>query len=167
MRWVALGLAATGAAFALAGLFGLGPAPHGQLVLGGVAVLTGAALAGMDRAFRAYVERLGVRGAQLSALRKALDAGTDRGLAAVERLRQAGLDGTAKILSVTDTGASFNQRPEVDLELEIEVQGRAPYRVRQRHLVPRDSAPRLRQGEILRVKIDPGVADRLLIDWQG
>lgn len=166
MRGLGIGLAMVGAAALGAALGAGGTAAHAARILGAVALGGGLLVLLGDAGLRLVLRRTGLRAQHLSALRGALQRGTDQALAAVERLRAAGLDGSATIVGVTDTGSSFNKRAEVDLELEIRIDGREPYRVRQRHLVPQKSTERLRVGATLKVKVDPEIAERLLIDWQ-
>lgn len=167
MRWAAMGIALAGAAVAVAGGLGLGPAPHGQVALGLGALALGAGLVAVDWGFGRYLRNLGLRSGHLTALQRAMQAGDERGRAAVDRLRNQGLPGRATVLSVKEVGASFHKRSEVDLELEIQVEGQPSYRVRQRHLVPWPSLEKLKVGEVLPVRIDPESSERLLIDWRA
>ena len=130
-----------------------------------MALLVALVLFAFERALQRALARTGLRAQHMNALRGALRHGNDRAAAALATLREAGLRGEAVVLAMEETGGSFNKRAEVDLELEIRVQGREPYRVKQRHLVPGTRLSRLRVGEALPVTVDPAIAERLLIDW--
>ncbi|MBS2026875.1 MAG: hypothetical protein JST54_03135 [Deltaproteobacteria bacterium] len=165
MRTLVYGLIAFGAA-ALGASLVAGSASRLLLeIFGGASLFLGVALFGAERALKQALARTGVRTQHVNALRGALQHGTDRARAALQALREAGLQGVAVVLAVAETGGSFNQRAEVDLELEIRVAGREPYRVKQRHLVPTPRLEKLRVGEALQVTVDPAIAERLLIDW--
>jgi hypothetical protein len=73
--------------------------------------------------------------------------------------------GTARILSVAETGLTVKDAPQVDMTLEVSVAGRPPYQVGHRQLVPRLAVGRLSDGRPLRVLVDPAQPDQLLIDW--
>ena len=130
--------------------------------------IVAAALGGLglaaDAGLRRWLARAGLRSSNVNALRGALRSGEQRAQLALDAIRK-GLPGTATVLGVGDSLGTFNGRAELDLELEIHIDGRAPYKVKQRHLVPAVHVSRLRAGEVLRVRVDPQVQDRLLIDW--
>lgn len=91
--------------------------------------------------------------------------GSARGGALRRRLQETGVPGTARILSVAETGLTVNDAPQVDLMLEVTIAGRAPYQVRHRELVPRLALGRLSDGRPLQVVVDPVHPDQLLINW--
>ena len=164
MRHLGLGLLAVGAiALGLGLASGPAGAPMRQVGLLCLCVAVGVLLG--ELGLRALGRRVRLQAGEVRALRGALQHGQDLAQQAIARLREHGLDGAAQILQLAPTGGRFNQRAEVDLELEITVTGRAPYRLRQRHLVPEARLERLRAGQSLPVKVDPQVEERLLIDW--
>jgi len=81
------------------------------------------------------------------------------------RLRRVGVAGTARVLKATEAGTSPVGDPVVDVELAVEVDGRAPYEVRQRTAVPRRRFDRLRAGGALPVLVDPDDPERLVVEW--
>ncbi|HSR24299.1 MAG TPA: DUF3592 domain-containing protein [Candidatus Eisenbacteria bacterium] len=82
-----------------------------------------------------------------------------------DRLRRVGLSGTARVLRATEAGTSPMGEPVVDVELAVEVDGRAPYEVRQRTAVPRGRLDRLRAGRSVPVLVDPEDPERLVVEW--
>jgi hypothetical protein len=58
-----------------------------------------------------------------------LIGGTARGGVLRRRLQQTGVRGTARNLSVAETGLTVNDAPQVDMTLEVSVAGRPPYQV--------------------------------------
>jgi len=165
MRTLALGLFAFGAASLGASLVVAGAVRPRMELAGFATLLIAISIFAAERALRQALARSGVRTQHVNALRGALQHGTDRAAAALNALREAGLKGVAVVLTVAETGGSFNRRAEVDLELEIRVDGREPYRVKQRHLVPTPRLEKLRVGQSLQVTVDPTMTERLLIDW--
>lgn len=82
-----------------------------------------------------------------------------------DRLRRVGLAGTARVLDASEAGTSAAGEQLVDVELDVEVPGRAPYRVRHRTAVSRWWAWRLRVARPLPVLVDPEDPERLVVDW--
>lgn len=67
-----------------------------------------------------------------------------------------GLSGIAKIESVTQTGVVLNEiDPQVEMDLEIHVEGRDPYMVKTKEFVPGAAVGVLTAGNPLPVKVDP------------
>jgi hypothetical protein len=79
-----------------------------------------------------------------------------------QRILAEGIDGTAVIVAM-GTPARGAQRFNLDLDLEVHVSGRAPYRVANQYIVPA-SAP-LGQGVTLPVKVDPNDQAKIAIVW--
>jgi hypothetical protein len=82
-----------------------------------------------------------------------------------DRLRRVGVSGVAHVVRATEAGTSPVGEPVVDIELTVEVDGRAPYEVRQRTAVPRHRLRRLHAGRSLPVRVDPQDPQRLVVDW--
>jgi putative oligomerization/nucleic acid binding protein len=80
------------------------------------------------------------------------------------RILAEGIDGTAVIVGM-GTPIRGAQRYNLDLDLEVHVSGRAPYRVANQYIVPA-SAP-LGQGVTLPVKVDPNDPAKIAIDWDN
>jgi hypothetical protein len=83
----------------------------------------------------------------------------------LRRLQQVGVPGSARIVSIAETGLTVNDAPQVDLVLAVTVHDRPPYQVARRELVPRLAIGRLTDGRPLRVLVDPAQPDQLAVDW--
>jgi hypothetical protein len=79
-----------------------------------------------------------------------------------ERLLAEGIPAEAVIVAM-GTPARGAQQFNLDLDLDVHVAGRAPYRVANQYIVPA-SAP-LGQGVRLPVRVDPSDPAKLAIDW--
>jgi hypothetical protein len=82
-----------------------------------------------------------------------------------ERLLRVGVAGRARVLRSREAGTSPVGDPLVDIELAVEVKGRAPYEVRQRTAVPRRRLRRLQEGSSVAVVVDPQDPARLVLKW--
>lgn len=77
-----------------------------------------------------------------------------------------GLSGIAKIESVTQTGVVLNEiNPQVEMDLEIHVDGRDPYMVKAKEFVPGTMVGALTSGTPLPVKVDPNDLSQVVILW--
>jgi hypothetical protein len=92
-------------------------------------------------------------------LKELNDQGSD-----TNRILAEGIAGTAVIVGM-GTPARGAQKFNLDLDLEVHVSGRAPYRVANQYIVPA-SAP-LGQGVTLPVKVDPNDPAKIAIDWDN
>jgi hypothetical protein len=88
-----------------------------------------------------------------------------REVALREWLEQAGVPGSARIVSARDVSTDGEFPPEVDLVLAVTVPGRPAYRVARRDTVPRLAVGRLTDGRPLPVLVDPARPDQLVIEW--
>jgi hypothetical protein len=69
-----------------------------------------------------------------------------------------GLAGAAAIQAVRFTGAVVDDRPTLELDLVITVEGREPYVLSHRQSVSRIAIPSFQPGAVVPVRVDP--ADR-------
>jgi hypothetical protein len=81
-------------------------------------------------------------------------------LAAISARRAAymnarGLDGTAVIVAVEETGVMVNDQPRLRLQLEVCVLGRPPYALTHVQIAALTELARLRPGSTVQVKVDP------------
>jgi hypothetical protein len=83
-----------------------------------------------------------------------------------DRLHEDGVDATARILGLTQTGTWVNNNPFVRLDLEITVPGHRPYEVRHGEVVPQVLIGRLTDGSPLHLKVDPQQPSRYVIEWE-
>jgi hypothetical protein len=90
-----------------------------------------------------------------------------REIALRERLEQAGVPGSARILSAADVSTDSEFPPEVDLILAVTVPGRPTYQVARHDTVPRLAIGRLTDGRPLPVLVDPAQPDQLVIEWMA
>jgi hypothetical protein len=81
-----------------------------------------------------------------------------------QRILAEGIAGNAVIVGM-GTPARGAQQFNLDLDLEVHVSGRAPYRVANQYIVPA-SAP-LGQGVTLPVKVDPNDQAKIAINWDN
>jgi hypothetical protein len=77
----------------------------------------------------------------------------------------SGIDGMATVLAVRQTGAMINFNPSVEIDLTVLPAGRPPYPATVRQTVPQIHLARLQPGAALHVKIDPGDAQSVWIDY--
>ncbi len=75
-----------------------------------------------------------------------------------------GVDATATVAGVRQTGMQVNFAPVVDLDLTVLRNG-VPMPVTVRDAVPQVALARLRMGETLRVKVDRANPALVWIDW--
>ena len=80
-----------------------------------------------------------------------------------DRLREAGMAGTAKILGMADTGITVNENPVAAFTLEVSVEGRDPYQVKIRQLMSRLMTGAVLPGMTVPVLVDPDRPKRVAI----
>jgi hypothetical protein len=81
-----------------------------------------------------------------------------------DRILAEGIDGEAVIVGM-GTPARGAQRYNLDLDLEVHVGGRSPYRVANQYIVP--ASAQLGPGVRLPVKVDPNDQAKIAIDWNS
>jgi hypothetical protein len=90
-----------------------------------------------------------------------------RSASEADRLTTTGIAGTATITGLTQTGMSLNNQPQVGIDLEVSILGRAPYAAHRKEFVPLILLGRLSSGSALPVKVDPADPQSLVIDWSA
>ena len=75
-----------------------------------------------------------------------------------------GIDATATIAAIRQTGMQLNFAPVVDLDLTV-IRNGLPMPVTVRETVPQVALARLRMGETLRVRVDQANPGLVWIDW--
>jgi hypothetical protein len=70
-------------------------------------------------------------------------------------LMQAGHVGTATVSGVRQTGTYVNNNPECELELQVTVDGGAPYGVTHRQVLSSVALPGFQPGASIPVRVDP------------
>jgi len=95
----------------------------------------------------------------------ASDAWSARGIARRDRLRASGLKGTATVVGEKDSNWTVNNNPMVNLTLEVNLPGQAPFRTTKRTVISRLSVGALMPGAVLPVLADPANPKNVTIDW--
>ena len=84
--------------------------------------------------------------------------------AELKRIWLDGSEGTAKIVRVKETGASFNDHPQVDFELEVSPRKGEAFGTSFTTYVRTLAIPRIQPGCEVSVRIDPKDPTRVVID---
>jgi hypothetical protein len=79
-------------------------------------------------------------------------------------LWKTGLKGRGTLVSAS-SGALINDQPLMTLELDLEVPGQAPRRVKRKLIISAFAAPLMQPGVVLPVYVDPQDPDDILIVW--
>ena len=80
-----------------------------------------------------------------------------------QRLMASGRQGTATVTAIRDTGLTVNENPQVELDLQVHLDGAAPYPVTHRQVVSRVAIPAFQPGATVPVRVDPADPQTLLI----
>ena len=78
-------------------------------------------------------------------------------------LMQAGRVGTATVSAVRQTGTFVNNNPECELDLQVAVDGGAPYAVTHRQVLAMVALPGFQPGASVPVRVDPNDPQSLII----
>jgi hypothetical protein len=87
-----------------------------------------------------------------------------RGVRETARLLEEGVPGEARVLGVSDTGATLNFEPVCELRLQVSLPGEAPYETTIRQTMPRTSARLMALGASLPVRVDADDPSVLVVD---
>ncbi len=96
-----------------------------------------------------------------------MNSAMDQGQAAIDNvnnlnwLAQSGLDATAEVHSVMDTGATVNMNPVLELKLTVTPAAGAPFETTTRTMVSRIAIPR--KGDKISIKYNPADASQILV----
>ncbi|HEU0291578.1 MAG TPA: hypothetical protein VFR47_02515 [Anaerolineales bacterium] len=96
-----------------------------------------------------------------------MNAAMDQGQAAIDNVNQMnwvaqnGLDASADVLSVTDTGATINMNPVVELKLHVIPAAGAPFEATARTMVSRIAVPR--KGDRINIKYNPADVSQIFV----
>jgi hypothetical protein len=83
---------------------------------------------------------------------------------AAANIAATGVDASATIVAVQDTGAQVNMQPMCSIDLTVMPDGLPPYPVTVRQVVPMVQLPALQPGKTLNVKVDPNNPATVFID---
>jgi len=84
-----------------------------------------------------------------------------------DQLLQTGIPGTATITGLTQTGAYFNENPQIQMNLLVQLPGEVPYAATHREFVPLMLLGRLSSGAPLAVRVDQMDRSKVAVDWSG
>jgi hypothetical protein len=96
-----------------------------------------------------------------------MNSAMDQGQAAIDNvnnlnwLAQNGLDATAEVHSVLDTGATINMNPVVELKLTVTPVAGPAFETTTRTMVSRIAVPR--KGDKISIKYNPADASQILV----
>ncbi len=80
-----------------------------------------------------------------------------------QHLSVNGRAGTATITALRQTGTFVNENPEVEMDLQVTVDGMQPYPVTHRQVIAMIAAPQLQPGATVPVKVDPVEPTSLIV----
>jgi hypothetical protein len=107
--------------------------------------------------------------AQMMASMQAQMAGVTQQMTAATEVAAAvaadGIDGTATVMSATQTGALVNYNPAVQLELLVTVPGGPPYPVSLQTVVQQIQLARVQPGATIPVRVARSDRSLVTIDW--
>jgi hypothetical protein len=81
-----------------------------------------------------------------------------------QRVAAEGIQGTAQILGMSQTGMYINEQPQVELHMRIEAPGIAPYELHKKVIVPLIALGSLSGGR-LTVAIDREDHENVVVNW--
>jgi hypothetical protein len=81
------------------------------------------------------------------------------------RIRREGIAGTAQIMDIGETNMTVNDRPVLDLTLQVTVPGRSSYSTKKRITMPWSAMGRLVVGGTVPVMVDRVDPDQVVVDW--
>ena len=84
-----------------------------------------------------------------------------------KNILQNGIKGTAKLISVEDTGVQINYKPQLILKLLVSIPGKNPYEVTHTDSVDYFNMKQLQPGAELSVMVTSKNPNKLLINWNN
>ena len=81
-----------------------------------------------------------------------------------KRIWTSGKPATARVVNLAKTPRGGEDDPEVDLDLEVRVDGTPPSAVKVRTLISQLAVPRVQPGCEIQVRVDPADGKKLVID---
>jgi hypothetical protein len=105
-------------------------------------------------------------GAQLGDAQSRMAAATDMMAqqTAAANIATTGVDATASVIAVRDTGAQVNFQPMCEIDLTVMPDGLPPYPVTVKQVVPMTQLAALTPGKNVKVKVDPNNPATVFID---
>ena len=80
-----------------------------------------------------------------------------------QHLSVNGRPGTATITALRQTGTFVNENPEVEMDLQVSVDGMQPYPATHRQVIAMIAAPQFQPGATVPVKVDPAEPTSLIV----
>lgn len=90
-----------------------------------------------------------------------------RSASRTNQILQTGIQGTATITGLTQTGVYFNENPQIAMNLLIQLPGEVPYAANVKQVVPLMLLGRLSSGAPLSVRVDQMDRSKVEIDWNS
>jgi hypothetical protein len=78
-------------------------------------------------------------------------------------LYSTGLQGSATVNAIGETGMLVNNAPVCELDLTVTVPGREPYDVKHRQLIAHTAIPRFQPGATFPVRVDQSDPSKIVI----
>ncbi|MFO7590887.1 MAG: hypothetical protein R6X23_08315 [Acidimicrobiia bacterium] len=86
-------------------------------------------------------------------------------MALQQKLLTSGKLGTGTITAIQDTGTLVNFNPQVIVDMQVAVEGQAPYAVQITASVPQIHIPLIQPGNTIGVRVDPDDPASVILDW--
>ena len=103
-----------------------------------------------------YLEDLAATGAQeLGGMQEQAET--------AQRLMATGRQGTATVTALRDTGVTINENPQIELDLDVTVEGMPTYPVTHRQVISRLAIAGFQPGATVPVRVDPQQPRSLII----
>jgi hypothetical protein len=80
-----------------------------------------------------------------------------------QRLMATGRQGTATVTALRDTGVTINENPQIELDLDVTVEGMPTYPVTHRQVISRLAIAGFQPGATVPVRVDPQQPRSLII----
>jgi hypothetical protein len=80
-----------------------------------------------------------------------------------QHLAVNGRPGTATITALRQTGTFVNENPEVEMDLQVALDGGAPYAATHRQIIATIAAPQFQPGATVPVRVDPADPASLIV----
>ena len=80
-----------------------------------------------------------------------------------QRLMATGRQGTAVVTALRDTGVTVNENPQIELDLDVTVEGMPVYPVTHRQVISRLAVAGFQPGATVPVRVDPQQPRTLII----
>lgn len=83
--------------------------------------------------------------------------------AKAQHLAVSGVPGSATVTGIRQTGMVVNENPQVELDLQVSIEGREPYSVTHQQVIAMIAIPQFQPGATVPVKVDPADPQSLIV----